>query len=165
MNRTSLNLLMILALAGVVVSIPPAASAYDYTYARVVRLSLVDGDVQVARPRAENDDQSTDSGWEQAVVNLPIQQGFSVATGQGRAEIEFENGATARLADNSLLQFTELALSNGGRITRLTLTQGTATFYANLSRGDSFVVASPHLQVSSRGTPASAWMSKTIALR
>ncbi len=147
MNRTSLSLLMILALAGVVVSIPPAASAYDYTYARVVRLSLVDGDVQVARPRAENDDQSTDSGWEQAVVNLPIQQGFSVATGQGRAEIEFENGATARLADNSLLQFTELALSNGGRITRLTLTQGTATFYANLSRGDSFVVASPHLQV------------------
>src|SRR5712692_7582007 len=147
MNRTSLSLLMILALAGVVVSIPPAASAYDYTYARVVRLSLVDGDVQVARPRAENDDQSTDSGWEQAVVNLPIQQGFSVATGQGRAEIEFENGATARLADNSLLQFTELALSNGGRITRLTLTQGTATFYANLAREDSFVVATPHLQV------------------
>src|SRR5712691_7560032 len=147
MNRTSLSLLMILALAGVVVSIPPAASAYDYTYARVVRLSRVDGDVQIARPRAENDDQSKDSGWEQAVVNLPIQQGFSVATGQGRAEIEFENGATARLAENSLLQFTELALSIGGRITRLTLTQGTATFYANLQRDDSFVVASPHLQV------------------
>src|SRR5712691_5218766 len=126
MNRTSLSLLMILALAGVVVSIPPAASAYDYTYARVVRLSRVDGDVQIARPRAENDNQSQDSGWEQAVVNLPIQQGYSVATGQGRAEIEFENGATARLAENSLLQFTELALSNGGRITRLTLTHSTA---------------------------------------
>ncbi len=147
MNRNSLSLLMVLALAGLVVAISPTASADDYTYARVVRLSLVDGDVQVARPRAENDNQSMDSGWEQAVVNLPIQQGYSVATGQGRAEIEFENGATARLAENSLLQFTELALSNGGRITRLTLTQGTATFYANLQRDDSFVVASPHLQV------------------
>jgi len=147
MKRISLSLLMILALVGLVVAISPTASADDYTYARVVRLSLVDGDVQVARPRAENDNQSTESDWEQAVVNLPIQQGYSVATGQGRAEIEFENGATARLAENSLLQFTELALSNGGRITRLTLTQGTATFYANLQRDDSFVVASPHLQV------------------
>ena len=147
MNRNSLSLLVILALVGLVVAISPAASADDYTYARVVRLSVVDGDVQVARPRAENDNQSMDSSWEQAVVNLPIQQGYSVATGQGRAEIEFENGATARLAENSLLQFTELALSNGGRITRLTLTQGTATFYANLQRDDSFVVASPHLQV------------------
>jgi hypothetical protein len=118
---------------------PPAASAYDYSYARVVRLSLVEGDVQVARPDAQ--------GWEAAVVNLPIQQGFTVATGQGRAEIEFESGATARLAENSVLQFTELALSSGARITKLSLTQGTATFYANLAHEDSFVVATPQLHV------------------
>ena len=135
--------LMILIAASFVLAAVPPAPADDYSYARVVRLSLVDGDVQLARPQSE--DQS-EAAWEQAVVNVPIQQGYSIATGQGRAEIEFESGATARLAENSLLQFTELALSNGGRITQLTLTQGTATFYANLSRDDSFVVATPHLQ-------------------
>ncbi len=147
MHRRHLGPLMILTLVSLLLAIPPAAPAYDYTYARVVRLSRVEGDVQVARPRVDNDEQSKEAVWEQAEVNLPIQQGFSLATGQGRAEIEFESGATARLAENSLLQFTELALASGGRITRLTLTQGTATFYANLSRDDSFVVATPHLQV------------------
>jgi hypothetical protein len=124
---------------GIFCLLPTQALAYDYSYARVVRLSLVEGDVQVARPDQD--------GWEQAVVNLPIQQGFTVATGGGRAEIEFESGATVRLTDNSTLQFTELALSEGGRITKLTLTQGTATFYANLTRQDSFVVVTPQLQV------------------
>lgn len=139
MNRRRFGLLMVLAAMSLVFASPPAALAYDYSYARVVRLSLIEGDVQVSRPDAQ--------GWEQAVVNLPIQQGYSLATGRGRAEIEFESGATARLADNSILQFTELALSSGGRITKLTLTQGTATFFANLSREDSFVVATPQLQV------------------
>ncbi len=130
--------LALVALAGLCL-LPPAAVAYDYSYARVVRLSLVEGDVQVARPDQQ--------GWEQAVANLPIQQGFSMATGGGRAEVEFESGATARIAENSVLEFTELALSNGARISKLTLTQGVGTFYANLAHEDSFVVATPQLQV------------------
>ncbi len=144
MNRHRLALPIILIAACLVLAAVPSARAYDYNYARVVRLSYVDGDVQVARPQSE--DQS-EAAWEQAVVNLPIQQGYTLATSQGRAEIEFESGATARLAENSVLQFTELALSNGGRVTRLTLTQGTATFYAKLARDDAFVVATPNLQV------------------
>src|ERR1700737_4533918 len=92
---------------------PYPAQAYDYGYARVVRLSLVQGDVQMAR--------SEDSTWEKAVINMPIEQGFTIGTNDGRAEIEFESGATARLAEKSVLRFDELALSNGGRITRLTL--------------------------------------------
>ncbi len=133
-----------------VLSLPLAVGAApgDYSYARVVRLSLVDGDVQIARPHSQADGQRSDTGWEQAVVNMPIQQGYSVATGRGRAEIEFESGATARLADNSVLQFTELALSGGGRISKMTLTQGTGTFYANLSRDDSFEVLTPTIHVT-----------------
>lgn len=117
-----------------------AASSQDYSHARIVRLSLVDGDVRVYRPETEQ--------WEQALVNLPIQQGYAVATGQGRAEIEFESGATARIAENTVVQFSELALADGARITRLYLTQGTATFYANLSRKDNFIVATPQLQAT-----------------
>jgi len=119
---------------------PVAAQVSDYSYARVVRLSLVEGDVQVYRPEED--------GWRAGLINLPLQQGYVVSTAFGRAEIEFESGAIARIAENSVLQFTELALSGGGRITQLTLTHGTGTFYANLSRLDSFVVLTPHLQVS-----------------
>ncbi len=140
MNRHGPALPMILIAACLLFAAVPSAPAYDYTYARVVRLSLVDGDVQVARPELQ--------GWEQALLNLPIQQGYTVATNNGRAEIEFESGATARLAENSVLEFTELALLDGQRITRLKLTQGTATFYANLAREDSFEVLSPSLKVS-----------------
>ena len=139
MSRRYAGFALAMAALGMFCLLPLTAVTYDYSYARVVRLSLVEGDVQVARPDQQ--------GWEQAIVNLPIQQGSTVATGGGRAEIEFESGANARLTDNSVLQFTELALSDGGRITKLTLTQGTATFYANLSRQDSFVVITPQLQV------------------
>jgi len=121
----------------------PAANSQDYTHVRIVRLSLVDGDARVRRPAAEQ--------WEQALVNLPIQQGYAVATSRGRLEIELESGATARIADNTILLFAELALADGGRVTRLELTQGTATFYAGPSRKDSFQVATPHLKVSIPG--------------
>ncbi len=145
-------LILLTATSFTLATVSPASAAtppYDYSHARVVRLSLVEGDVQVSRPRAQdNDDQGNGETWEQALLNLPIQQGYTLATGNGRAEIEFESGATARLAENSVLQLTELALSNGGRITRMTLTQGTATFYAKLSREDSFIVITPNLQVS-----------------
>ena len=69
-----------------------------------------------------------------------MQEGDTLATQAGLAEIEFENGATAYLAENSVLQFTQLGFSGGGRATDLTFTQGTGTFYANLTSQDSFRV-------------------------
>ena len=142
MSLGRLGLLAIVLAVSLALSSPPA-QAYEYSYARVVRLSLVEGDVQIARPGTPEG-----QAWEQAVVNLPIEQGFTIATRNGRAEVEFESGAAARLAENSVLQFTDLALADGARITRLTLTQGTATFYADLAREDSFVVLTPALQIS-----------------
>ncbi len=118
----------------------PAAQAQDYSYARVVRLSLVEGQAQIAHAGAD--------GWEQATANMPVQQGDTIATAEGRVEIEFESGATARLAENSALQITELALSDAARITRLTLTQGTATFYANIAEKDVFTVETPGVRVA-----------------
>ncbi|MBI3484866.1 MAG: FecR domain-containing protein, partial [Acidobacteria bacterium] len=52
-----------------------------------------------------------------------------------------------RLAEDTHLQFTELALADGARLTQLTLLRGTATFYANLSSDDRFSVATPHFTV------------------
>lgn len=107
-----------------------------YSYARIVRLSYVNGDVQIVRT-----DKS--KNWEPAVMNMPVEQGFAIGTNDGRAEVEFEHGSRLWLAPNSIVQFTELALSNGGRITRMTLSEGVATFEASLSEGDAFEVTTP----------------------
>jgi hypothetical protein len=116
------------------------AQAQDSDYSRVVRLSRTDGQVLVSRP-------GTDA-WEEALVNLPLQEGDTLATQGGFAEIEFENGATAYLAENSSLRFTQLAFSGSGRVTQLTLTQGAATFYASLTSQDSFRVRTSTFEVA-----------------
>lgn len=121
--------------------VSPARAADDgYSYARIVRLSLVIGDVQLIR--------SDEAKWEPALMNMPIQQGFAIGTNDGRAEIEFENGGAIWLGENSILQFTELALSNGGRITKVTLSQGTATFDPNLATADTFLVTTAELKIT-----------------
>src|SRR5215470_3140444 len=113
----------------------------DLSHARIVRLSLVQGDVRFARdvkgdPLAD----SAQLSWETAVLNLPIRQGYVVATDHGRVEVEFENGALAFLAENSVLQFYDLSSEDGGMTTRLILRQGSAVFYVDPARGDYFSV-------------------------
>jgi FecR protein len=138
-NRKLFLLSFLVAIVTIALVAAPAragdnTSNTGYGYARIVRLSYVGGDVQIVRTDKSNK-------WEPAVLNMPVEQGFAIGTNNGRAEIELEHGSTIWLAENSVLQFTELALSNGGRITRMTLSEGTATFDATLSGGDAFEVA------------------------
>jgi hypothetical protein len=136
------SLLSILLLTMLVLALPGrAADTPGYSYARIVRLSYVEGDVQIVRADKSNK-------WEPAAMNMPVEQGFALGTNLGRAEVEFENGSMLWLAPNSVVQFTELALSNGGRITRITLSEGVASFDANLSAGDTFEVSSPLFSVT-----------------
>ncbi|MEK7214440.1 MAG: FecR family protein, partial [Chloroflexota bacterium] len=111
-----------------------------YSYVRIVRLSYVEGEVYVERPGTES---------ERGIANLPLVHDAVVETAEGVAEIEFESDAFARLAANSWLHLTELALRDtGGRVTTLTLERGTATFYADPRRDDSFLVLTPYFQAS-----------------
>ena len=113
----------------------------DSSHARIVRLSLVEGDVRFARD-VKGDPLAADAnpGWEAAVLNLPIRQGYVLATDQGRAVVEFENGAMAFLSENTVLEFYDLSSEDGGFTTRLILRQGTAEFDVNPSRSDYFSV-------------------------
>jgi hypothetical protein len=104
----------------------------QYSNARIVRLSFVDGDAKVFRPEQGE--------WEAARQNLPIQKAYAIATGRGRVEIEFESGGTARLDEFTELEFTELALLNGARLTTLRLERGSAVFFANGEKRDVFEV-------------------------
>ncbi len=94
-----------------------SASLAD-SYARIVRLSDVDGSVQI--------DRNTGQGFEKAIMNMPITQGVRVQTGSvGRAEVEFENGSVLRLVGESTVEFTELALrSNGQRVNDIHVDEG-----------------------------------------
>src|SRR5438067_10877991 len=112
----------------------------DSSHARIVRLSLVEGDVRFARDIKGDPLADSNGEWETAVLNLPIRQGYVVATDNGRAEVEFENGAMAFLAENTVLEFYDLSSEDGGFTTRLILRQGSAEFYANPARGDYFSV-------------------------
>jgi len=105
---------------------------------QIVRLSYVQGDVRVAPGRGKHPDLSGE--WEQAVTNTPIQQDYSLATGDGRAEIEFENGSTAYLAENSVLLFEKLSSKNGVPTTQLRLITGTATFSVDPAPKEKFTV-------------------------
>lgn len=130
---------VLLAVLALVLCVPLAMAAApqdspdsEYSNIRIVRLSLVQGDAQVFRPEQGE--------WEEARQNLPIQKSYALATGRGRVEVEFESGATARLDEFTELEFTELALVDGARVTTLRLERGSAIFYANGGRRDLFEV-------------------------
>ncbi|MGA2418574.1 MAG: FecR family protein [Candidatus Acidiferrum sp.] len=125
-------------LLALIFTTPPAAA--DLRHARIIRLSLVQGDVRFTRDAQGDPLTNGKNIWEAAVLNLPIREGYVLATDQGRAEVEFENGAMAFLSENTVLEFYDLSLDNGARTTRLVLRQGAASFYVNPSGGDYFSV-------------------------
>lgn len=140
MHRSGISLLLFSFAALSLIGVSRPAQASDMSYARIVRLSLVAGDVQVTRPGR--------SGWEAGATNMPITQGMTIGTNAGRAEVQFEDGSTAWISENTLVQFTELALSDGGRITKLTLAQGTVSIYANLKQADTFMISTSEEQIA-----------------
>src|SRR5437879_5104346 len=112
----------------------PAAA--DSSHARIIRLSLVQGDVRFARETHGDPLADSSATWETAGLNLPIRQGYVLATDKGRAEVEFENGAMAFLKENTVLEFYDLSLNDSARTTRLVLRQGSASFYVTPAGGD-----------------------------
>ncbi len=125
----TLAVLAVLAAAFLVVS----ASAESK--ARIVRLSEVQGKVQI--------DRAAGDGFDKAFINLPVIEGSKLKTGKdGRAEAEFEDGSALRLAPDSEVAFTRLALSDGGqKLSTVQLVSGTV--YANLhpkKGGDQFLL-------------------------
>src|SRR5271168_3523242 len=123
----------------------------DSSHARVIRLSIVQGDVRFTREAHGDPLADQKAQWETAQANLPVRQGYVVATDNGRAEVEFENGAMAFLNENSVVEFFDLSLEDGARTTRLVLRQGSASFYVNPSNGDYFSVTGGDFTVEASG--------------
>jgi hypothetical protein len=115
------------------------------SHVRVVRLSYVSGTVTMKRP--------TSPDWENASVNTPIQEGYELSTsGDGFAEVEFENGSTARLGQLSKLLFNQLAMSDAGdKLNGMTFEQGYATFHFLPEQRDTYHVIVGDLLLTANG--------------
>ena len=124
---------------------PPASHA---KLPQIVRLSLVEGDVRIAR--GKQDEKLTGNTWEEAAADIPLESGFSLATGSdGRAEIEFEDASTIYVAPNTALSFPSLTAKDGVPHTSLSLLSGTITLNIkpNLA-GDTYRIETPTHTIS-----------------
>lgn len=141
--------LLVILMISLFVGAHPAVA--DSSHARIVRLSLVQGDVRFARETHGDPLADSNATWETAGLNLPIRQGYVLATDNGRAEVEFENGALAFLKEHTVLEFYDLTLNDSERTTRLVLRQGSAEFYVNPGGGDYFSVTGGDFTVEALG--------------
>ncbi|HLK32134.1 MAG TPA: FecR family protein [Terriglobales bacterium] len=107
-------------------------SALADSQVRIVRLSDLDGDVQI--------DHGT--GYEKALRNMPITQGVKLWTkAGGLAEVEFEDGSTVRLTPDTIVAFPQLLLRDSGvKVSTVEVNQGTAYFNLGKQKKDEFTV-------------------------
>src|SRR6267143_1078015 len=145
----SRKLIPFIFLCALFAGVQPAAA--DSSHARIIRVSLIQGDVRFARGAHGDPLADANTAWERAGLNLPIRQGYVLATDKGRAEVEFENGAMAFLKENTVLEFYDLSLHDGARTTRLVLRQGSASFYVNPASDDYFSVTGGDFTVEANG--------------
>jgi hypothetical protein len=111
----------------------PSTPAPSHSKVRIVRLSEVKGEVQL--------DRQTGKGFESAMANLPVIEGERLKTGNGVAEVEFEDNSTVRVAQNSLIEFPRLELlPSGAKESAINVVQGMV--YVNLlnTKGNEFTV-------------------------
>lgn len=96
-----------------------AAPSAGVSKVRIVRLSEVKGQVQL--------DRNNGRGYEPGIANLPIVENSKLKTGEGVAEVEFEDNSSLRVAPNSVVEFPRLdRLATGGTESTVHLVEGMA---------------------------------------
>jgi Family of unknown function (DUF6600) len=120
--------LSLVSLLTLILSLP----AFADSQIRMVRLSLVEGDVEAGHHLSV--------AYEKALLNAPLVQGMTLKTGAGRAEVEFEDGSTVRLGPQTLLEFTTLSRRDSGALVS-TMTVDNGLVYVDY-KGEKYVKAS-----------------------
>lgn len=121
----------------------------DVTYAEIVRISYVEGDVRISR--GKENEKETGATWEKAAADLPLETGFSLVTGTGRAEIELEDASTLYLGENSVLTFNDMHTTGGVPYTEIALLTGTVTLHVRpYVAGELIVLKTPTDEFTAR---------------
>jgi uncharacterized protein DUF6600/FecR-like protein len=123
-----------LAVCAVLLAMLWTVPAWAESRVRIVRLSEVQGSVQI--------DRAASQGFEKAFLNLPVIEGARLRTGNdGRAEVEFEDGSALRIVPNSEVEFTRLALGDdGAKLNAVQLKSGVAYLNVRAKKGDQFTL-------------------------
>ena len=118
------------SLIAAVIVIAASISAQAESHIRIVRLSYVDGKVQLAHTGQELD---------RAILNTPIIEGTRIVTSSdGLAEVEFEDQSAVRLAGNSEVTFRRLSMdSAGNKVNEIEVVKGVA-FFDVRSKSDTY---------------------------
>jgi hypothetical protein len=103
------------------------------SHVRIVRLSDVKGKLAL--------DRKTGFGFEQTMQNMPIVEGEKLKTEDGYAEVEFEDNTTMRLAPESQVDFSLLALrSSGAKASTMNVVKGTVYVNTESTKGNEFLL-------------------------
>ncbi|MGD0693390.1 MAG: FecR domain-containing protein [Terriglobia bacterium] len=143
--RLTLSLISLLALCGAVVLAGPIPiNGNEKDTPQIVRVSYAQGEVKLSpgvkgKPVLGKD-------WVVADVNSPIEEGAILATEDGRAEVEFENGSVTYLAEHSVLQFEQLTSNSQKTSTVVALLTGRATFAVGSNGHDEITIDTPVVQ-------------------
>lgn len=109
---------------------------------QIVRISYLEGDVRISRGNPREHEKKGD--WEKAIVNLPLETGDSLVTGDGRVEIELENASTIYLGENSVLSCSDLHTTSGVPHSELALLTGALTVHLDsMMPGETFLLRTP----------------------
>lgn len=113
--------------------------------ARIVRLSHIDGNVQIDRPGVDR---------EKAVLNMPVVQGTRlVAENDSAVEVEFENGSTVRMVGPATITFRDLAMRDeGDKVSLVELEPGTYYFDIHHKGDDDFRISAMNQDLRVRKT-------------
>ena len=92
---------------------------------RAVRLSDVEGKVQVFN--------GSEQAFDQAQLNMPVMEGMRLVTGgDGRVEIQFEDGSVARVTPNSSATLSQLHRNpDGNTVTEIVANAGLSYYELN----------------------------------
>src|SRR5258708_28454555 len=111
------------------------------SHVRIVRLSDVKGTLAL--------DRKTGLGFEQTMQNMPIVEGEKLKTEDGYAEVEFEDNTTMRLAPNSQVDFSLLALrSSGAKASTMNVVKGTVYVSTESTKGNEFLLVAGETKVT-----------------
>jgi hypothetical protein len=134
----STKLIVIVACLGMLT----AVQAFADSQVRIVRLSDVQGDVQI--------DRNAGQGYEKAFLNLPITQGVKLQTkSDGRAQVEFEDGSALRITPGTIVEFPELLMrDSGAKISTLHVQEGKVYLNFLAAKNDVLTLAFGHEKVT-----------------
>ena len=111
-------------------------------YPQIARVSYVEGDVRIAR--GKESEKAGGAEWEQVEANTPLESGFNLVTGNGKAEIELEDASTIYMDENTVLSLNDLHATDGVPYTDLALLSGTVSLHVKpYVPGETFLLQTP----------------------